>query len=322
MNLKFLLFIALSLFLAHPLMGQPEDPVMEEQPETVLFRIGFQRWETTGHPSGRYLEQLRTALEEDEKLQNSLKQGGYNGIGLFPCDGPFDMLRRLNAREFDLAFSPANIYARQETNYTAVLKARRPEDSIAPNDKVWRRGVVFITPRCPLFDEEEISSGALSLYLGQQRMAVVSTQSVAGFQAPLLRLAVDYNIIASEGGYLWFDSSEEAVKGVISGLADIGACDEPALNRVLKKNGLEEQRDQLVRIILHTDPIPTDPVILREGLSPRQSALGRELVQAINAFAREGGFGEIRYSIATDQEYRAVVDLNKEFNERVGEVAR
>jgi len=287
-----------------------------------LFRVGYLRREVSGHPPIEGLERLRGYLEEDEAVQRELEAGEYDGIGLFPCDGPADMVRRLNAREFDVAFAPANLYAQQQAGYMAVLKSRRPEDFFSPTGRVWRQGVVFVTPRSPLYDAGEITKENVGAFLSDERLAVVSTQSVAGFQAPVLRLATDYDVFASEGGYLWFDSSEEVAKGVLSGLADIGACEESALQRVLRRAGLEERKDELIRVILRTDRITTDPVIFRPGLSPRVSALGREIRSSIRDFSLEGGLGEIQYTLATDQEYGSLIELQKEFQETVGVVAR
>lgn len=314
------LFFAL-LLLVLPAAGQEgTDPVVSANVPQELFRIGYLRRETTGHPREEFLVTLKKSLSEDSVIQRRLLENGYGGIGLYPCDGPADMVRRLNLREFDLAFTPANLYARQDAGYSAILKSRRPGDLMSPTGRVWRQGVVFVTPRSPLFHDDEITSGEMQRVLARERLAVVSTQSVAGFQAPLLRLSTDFGVSASEGGYLWFDNSEEVVKGVISGLADIGACEESALIRVLEEAGLAGRREEIAKVILRTDRITTDPVVVHEKLSPRSSALGREIRDAIREYSLGGGFGQIQYTPANDQEYGSLIELQKEFTNRVGEV--
>lgn len=283
-----------------------------------LFRIGYLRRETTGHPGIEYLEALRLALWQNESVKSELESGGYTGIGLYACDGPADMVRRLNLKEFDLAFTPANIYARQDAGYTAVLKSRRDADSFSPS-RVYRRGIVFVSARSPLFSADEVTVAEMQRVLAEQRLAVVSTQSIAGYQAPLLRLATDYGVSSAEAGYLWFDSSEEVVKAVLSGLADIGACEESALQRILERDGISAQKDELVRVILTTDPITTDPVVVLPRIAPRVSPLGREMRRAIRDFSLTGGLGDIQYIEATDADYRALLELQDEFERKVGD---
>ncbi len=303
-----LIFLALS-----PVLSQPT-----ARPR--LLRVGYLARETSGHPSGGALEGMRDALWKNDVVRAELEREGFTGIGLFACDGYSDMARRLNQREFHVAFTPATLYARQTVGYTAVLKSRRKEDSFSPNGRVWRQGVIFVSSRSPLHGTKEITAESLADYLSRERLAVAGTQSVAGFEAPLLRLAEDYNIRGAEGGYLWFESSEEVAKGVLSGVADIGACEEQALDRLLEQEGLKDKRDQLIRVILRSDRIPTDPVVLLPSLEPRASALGRELRRAIREFSLRGGLGELQYATATDLDYGAVTQLLDEFSRRVGEV--
>lgn len=289
-------------------------------PSLQLFRIGYLRRETTGHPDVEGLEGLRTYLWTQDRLGQRLRAAGYSGVGLFPCDGAADMERRLNAREFDIAFAPAVVYARQQSGYTAVLRSRRPDDIYAPGGQVWRRGVVIVSPRSPLFADETITSRDMLDELTRVRLAVVSNQSVAGFHAPLLRLATDYRITASNTSYVWFESSDEVVKAVLSGLADVGACEEPAVARVLGEAGLAARQEELLRVVLATDRIVTDPVIVPPRLSPRFSSLGREVRDAVREYSLQNGFGQLQYVQASDLEYQSLTELVREFAERVGEV--
>jgi ABC-type phosphate/phosphonate transport system substrate-binding protein len=299
-----------------------------------LLRIGYLRREETGHPAERYLEGLREALLADPLVTRELTAGGYAGIGLFSCDGAADMVRRLNAREFDVAFTPANLYMEQAAGYTAVLKARRPRDIIAPppSDYVRRLGVVFVSARSPLFGQREISRDDIRNLLRSERLAVVSTQSVAGFNAPLLSLARRYDVRLSETGYAWFESSEEVVKAVLSGLASVGACEAGALDSVLVDAGLvpaglspaafTTERDRWVRVLVETEPVITDPVVLRRTMHPRLSTLGRAIRLRIRDYSLEGRLGDIQYRETTDDEYRSLRELLDEFNRVVGEVPR
>lgn len=292
----------------------------EESAPRPLLRVGYLRRETTGHPPVGRLEKLRAALLADADLKRELDAAGFAGIGLFACDGAADMERRLNAREFDLAFAPASIYAAHKAGYTAFLKARRPEDLLSPRGLVLRSGVVFASKRSPLFSADRTDKAAMRALLQKERLALVRTQSVAGFNAPLLALSVDYGIDAAEGGYLWFESSEEVAKAVVAGLADVGACERAALDKVLRDSGLESRRGEIVSVILSTDPVTTDPVVIRPSLSPKTSPLGRALSAAIIAdFNGDVGAGEVSYRSSDDSEFASVVQLLKEFEQRVGD---
>jgi len=334
--MRFVLLLLAALLLTLSAPAQQDDRPTTATIRTIqpLFRIGFLRREETGHPGEQQLEQLRNALLADPLIQREFAATGYEGIGLFSCDGAADMLRRLNAREFELAFTPANLYKEQQAGYTAILKARRPKDIIAPppSDYVRRLGVVIVSPRSPLFSVPEMNAARLRTVMGKDRIAVVSTQSVAGFHAPLLALARRHQLRSFDGGYLWFESSEEVVKAVLSGLAPSGACEAGAVESVLVEAGLvpeglppaefARQRDRYLRVIVESDPVVTDPVVVRRGLAPRGSTLGRAIRQRIRTWSVENRDGDIQYRDTTDDEYRALKALLDEFNTVIGEVPR
>lgn len=336
MPLRFVLLFALIAAFCWPIDLRAQDTATSATVQIArpLFRIGYLRREETGHPGEQQLEQLREALLADPAVQREFRNTGYGGIGLFSCDGAADMIRRLNAREFDVAFTPANLYKEQQAGYTAILKARRPKDIIAPppSDYVRRLGVVIVSPRSPLFQAHSTDPAAIRGVLGKDRMAVVSTQSVAGFNAPLLALARRYDLRTFDGGYLWFESSEEVVKAVLSGLAPAGACEAGAVESVLVGAGLvpvglspaefARQRDRYLRVVAESDPVVTDPVIVRRALAPRGSALGRAVRQRIRTWSLESRLGDIQYRDATDDEYRSLKELLDEFNSVIGEVPR
>lgn len=294
--------------------------------DSRIFRIGFLRREETGHPDEAQLERFRDFLNRDPQFQRLLEEAGFSGIGLYSADGAENMRSRMASGEFDLAFSPANIFFNNRDRYTAVLKARRPDDiySPPPREYVRRYGVVFVSPRSPLFHETNLTPAMIQKELNRQRLALVSTQSVSGFHAPLVSLNLQYGVRLVEGGYLWFESSEEVVKAVLSGLADIGACEKWALDQVLKQAGLEEQRDQLIHIILETDPVVTDPVALHRSLYPRgiPTPLGRAIVARIRSFSFDGGFGDIQYLQTSDADYRSLGQTLNEFDKIFDEVVQ
>lgn len=287
-----------------------------------LFRIGFLRREETGHPGEEHLEVLRQRLLADEDLGAELKAAGYTGIGIYSCDGASDMLRRLNAREFDVAFTPASLYLQQQGGYTPMLMARRRDDIFNPNGKVFRHGVLIVSPRSPLFAKDNAGAEEVRAALAADpRLSVVSTQSVAGFHAPLLSLDVKFGVSPVETSLLWFETSEEVVKAVLSGLADMGACEEAAIDRVLAADGLGERRGELIKVLVMTDPIPPDPVVVRAGLLARNPQLLRTMSGAIREYSKTGALSGIQYINADDRDYGRLQELMKEFNSRIGQLS-
>ncbi len=286
-----------------------------------IFRVGYLRRETTGHPDVVYLEGLRSQLMSQEQFVELLDGEGFAQIGLFPCDGSEDMIRRLNVGEFDLAFSPASIFLSQQNDYLPFLQSRRQGDVIPVRGRIYRQGIIFVSARSELFNVDELTSARVKDYLDKNRLALVSTQSVAGFQAPLLELYNRFEVKGTASGYSWFETSEEVVKGVLSGLADIGACDESAMRRVLEQVP-HDKSDELIRILLRTDPVITDPVIIKEKFDPRRSSLGRMLRSQIRQYSLDGELGDIQYSEVSAQDYRSLGQLLLEYERKIGEVPR
>lgn len=274
------------------------------------LRIGFLRGGAEGAPGTDALEGLRRAWASDETLARVLAEEGFSGVGLFACDGAEDLLRRLDAGEFDLAFATAGVFAEQRGGYVAMLQARRPGDTFAPRgDRVLRNGALIASPRSPLFRIERPTSADIEAALRASPLAAVSTRSVAGYVLPMYRLRREHGITSPPGGLLWFDSSEEVVKAVTAGLADVGICEAGAVERVL--GGLPARR--LVRAVFETEPVPSDPVVVRRELDPETSPAGRALKAAIRSASQQGRFGELQYLSAEGTPYARVATLLAEF---------
>jgi ABC-type phosphate/phosphonate transport system substrate-binding protein len=290
--------------------------------ERGLLRIGYLRREETGHPGEAQLEEMRRALLAEAGVKGALEAAGYTGIGILPCDGASDMLRRLNAREFDLAFTPASLYLQQQSGYTAVLMARRSGDVIGANGLVLRCGAVIVSNRSPLFGVDKAAAGEVRAALMRgRRIGVVSTQSVAGFYAPLLSLSVSEEVEAGDVELVWYETSEEVVKAVLSGLVDVGACEREAVGRVLEADGLSARGRELLHELIITDPIPSDPIVARASLAQRNGTLLRLLTGAIRNQSKSGTLSDIQYVPTEDREYGRLHEMLKEFRTRFGQVS-
>lgn len=279
-----------------------------------ILRIGYLRPGTGADLTHARMDDLRRFLLADAGVVAAMSASGFDRIGLYPADGGGDMLRRLDASEFDIAFAPSRTWAEQRAGYRVILQTRRPRDVVATRGRmVLQRGVVFASPRSPLFDIDQPAAGDLRRELSRKRLAAVATQSLPGYLAPVLELRRLLGDDALSGGVLWFSSDAEVAKAVLSGLADIGACEEGALDETLARAGLLADRDSTVRILLRTPPIPTDPVIARPALDPVDSVLGRELKRALRSFSLDHGFGDTSLQGAQDDDYVEVRNLLAEF---------
>lgn len=288
-----------------------------------VLRIGHLRGGAEGSPTTAALEALRRALSADAESSKALAEAGYGAVGLFACDGAEDMLRRLDAREFDVAFATTGVFAEQRAGYVAIVQSRRPGDTFAPRgDRVLRHGALIASARSPLFAARKPTGEDIAEALRRTPLAVVSTRSVAGYVSPMYRLRREYGIAAPEGGLLWFDSSEEVVMAVTSGLADVGACEAGAVERVLSALPEGIVRRDLVRSVFETEPSPTDPVVVRAELAPERSPLGRAIKAAIREASQAGRFGELQYLPADSEQYARVAQLLAEFRRTEPEAPR
>lgn len=282
----------------------------------AVLRIGFLRGAPEGSPTENEMESLARFLEGRSALKASLAAAHMQSVGLFPCDGGEDLLRRLDAGEFDVAFVPAKTFARQQTGYIPILQSRRPGDKFSPRGgSVLRTGAIFVSPRSPLYDTKDPTGDDVRRALRGAPFAVVSSQSIAGFVAPLNLLARDYGLAPLETQQLWFESSEEAARAVIAGLADAGACEAGALERLVADSPKAPGGRPLARVIRFTEPLPSDPVVVRRELSPATSALGRELRAGIREHFIKG---VLQYQEADADAWRQVPALLSEFENNVG----
>ncbi|MCX7018376.1 MAG: PhnD/SsuA/transferrin family substrate-binding protein [bacterium] len=249
----------------------------------LVFRIGHITGDPESPLGGDVLYALRDALVSSPLVQQAMREANVGAIAVLSSDSHQDLIQRMDQNEFDLVFCSSVDFVQQNGDYEAVFQLRRPRDSFDPNGgRVFHRGVVFVNNRSPLFSDE-ITSDRLGAYLSGREIAMVGSFSAAGYIYPLLKIA------ALPGQRpppisMFCDSSEEVVKNVVNGAAEIGACDGGVIEEVLARNGLAEERNRLVRIVMETDPIPTEPVALRANWLPRGSAFGRELRDALRQF--------------------------------------
>jgi ABC-type phosphate/phosphonate transport system substrate-binding protein len=235
-------------------------------------------------------------------LARALADAGFTGIDLLSSDSHEDLVQRMGQDEFDIVFCTAKDFVSQRGGYEVVFQLRRPGDAYdARGQRVFHKGVVIVNNRSPLFGAPQPAQG-IAERLSAGAIAMVSSYSAAGYVYPCLKLAAQTSDTLPSR-ILFCGSSEEVVKHVVNGITEIGACDAGVLEEVLRQSGIGEYQHDLVRVIMETDPIPTDPVVFRLAHMPRVSALGREMQDAMRAvFAREAGLPRLESSSSAKYE--------------------
>ncbi len=255
------------------------------QGKPSLFRVGFLKADMEPLLDEVLFQRLKKYLEQQNFLKEILIESGFRSIVILPVDGFHDMVRRMNVQEFDLVFCSATVYVRQTGNYEAILQLRRQRDiwDARGGGKVLQKGALIISNSQWQALGQNPTPETIRQFLLNSRLAVVSTYSAPGYIFPLLKLRRDYGI-SPLGSLIFCDSSEEVVKYVISGLATAGCCEVSAIEEVIQQAGLKVPGQELIKILFETEPIPTNPVVIRSIYHPRISKLGREIKTALRTY--------------------------------------
>lgn len=262
------------------------------------FKIGFLESGSDLTPARHLVAGLRDALRAGGAASDAMAEAGYTQISLRPCDDPADLLQRLRAGEFELAFATAVVYSRLfqfgaeladspgqggAVAYEPVLQFVRSQSDVRNprGEGVMRQGVIFVRRNGPL-SGREFSADDLRVEFERHSLAVSDSNSAAGYIFPLVEIQDRFGQMRSQAP-VFCGTEDEVVKHVVSGLAEIGACSPETLARigsVQTSDGAYKLYEELFR----TDLFPTDPILLRADLMPRRSALGVELKAALRVY--------------------------------------
>lgn len=262
--------------------GRASDEISGEK----VFRIGYLPSDPEAQISTGVLYDLREFLLGRQAVRQAMAEEGVQDIALLAADSHENLVQRMSRNEFDLVFCSSVDFVTQQGDYEARFQLRRPDDSFDPRgERVFRKGVIFVSNRNPLY-RSNASQTAIADMLTTTKLALVSS-SAAGYYYPCLKIAQLNSNKQLPQNILFCESSEEAVKTVINGIGgsvSAGACEAGVIEKVLEQGGLLAKRDELVQILLETDPIPADPVALRSEWLPRYSPLGLAICEALQAF--------------------------------------
>lgn len=258
-----------------------------------VFRVGYLPHAGHGGMNDTIAHRLEQWMEDKPQVREALRQSGFNGsVTVQAADGHNDLRNLLASRQLEMAFCPAVVFASLRTDlYRVVFQEKRPGEvwDSRGGGRNLRQGVIIVGPLSPLFHAEDPDPRTLEAYLRGKEIAVPSAYDAAGYQYPLLAMANDLKVPPSSISLRFCGSSEEVVKQVVSGLADVGACDGAVLETWLPEalsSGGEASR-AVRELPIKVPLVPSDPVILRSDLHPQTSELGRVIREQLPGFFRE-----------------------------------
>lgn len=283
------------------------------------LRIGFHARGAERLLSSSDMDRLAAFIGESDSVVDSLAATGERPkVVALRAEDHFDLVRRMNGGEFDLAFCSSVAFVEQTGPYVAFLQTRRKSDTWNPATReTLRRGVIIARADHPLFaGGAEPSERERRVFLENSPMAIVSTHSAVGYLYPLSRLRRSDIGLKRTPQLIACDSSEEVAKFVVNGLANVGALDAAALDDVLAMIPGDAKADAYVREIARTDPLPTDPIVIRDSLAPSKAPLGRALAGTITQFFRARGNKPFGVTESPEGAYAHVREAFKRLSEQ------
>jgi ABC-type phosphate/phosphonate transport system substrate-binding protein len=287
----------------------------KNKPETErAFRIGFIQSEEELSPGISWYDSLKNFLLNEPSVSSTLKKHHMNGIALLPAEGYRDMLQRMDINEFDLAFCSNVIFVEQKGEYRPILQSRGDIFDSRGQGITLHKGVIIIGKKSPLFNMNTENKTDMNNYIKSCPMAFVSVHDAVGYIYPRLSLWRNYDI-REPGDFIFCRSSEEVVKYVVSGLVDLGACEEETFHQVLKKYCPDIPEDNLARILMETPPAPTNPIVIRSSMHPQISELGRAIKGAVKFFHNSSQRPDIpRVADSRDENFKNLREEISEFH--------
>ncbi|HPS00531.1 MAG TPA: PhnD/SsuA/transferrin family substrate-binding protein [Candidatus Sumerlaeota bacterium] len=266
------------------------------------FRIGFLNVSSGGTQDYEWYQQVQDHLLGDKAFRKAMADAGLTDLHLRPCDGPEDMLQRMGQAEFDLVFCPAMVYVQDRLvrahvyepaegrpgpdRYVVFSKTMmRPstDQGDGRGRHIVRNGVLF-KRKTPALTKKDVKS-----LLGEPSsvLAVSGSHDAAGYFYVRKMLWEQYEHCSPK--FLFFGSPQNVVKAVVSGLCDVGACDESVLQEMLTELGggekvdLSKDDNPYVTVINRTQPVPTDPILIRAVYGPGMvgASVGAEMRRAL-----------------------------------------
>lgn len=247
------------------------------------FRIGCLPAEGDAALSPAVFLALRDHLASSPAVALALRDAGLSDVVVLAADSHQDLIQRMEAAEFDLVFCGSVDFVSQRGDYHVMFQLRRPRDQFDPQgSRVFQNGAIFVGRSSPLYAGDH-SPEQIAAHLTRASFAMVSAASAAGYVYPCLRIAsLTTGTLPSR--IMFCETPEETVRYVINGIAEAGACESGVLYEMLASPQVAGIMPPPVRVVLETDPVPTDPVVIHARCLPAESALGREVRESVRQF--------------------------------------
>jgi ABC-type phosphate/phosphonate transport system substrate-binding protein len=297
--------VSILLTIALPSGGQPTEPSdgrdttdsppmtevpLPPSPSGNLFRIAHVRTDAENPIATEALDRLRIELAGTEAIRVAMDQTEIADIVIQTADTYQNLIDAMNRNEPDLVFCTSVAFVTQTGEYDVLFQIRRPRDFFSNRgDRILQRGALIVGNRSPLFQASDPMS-MLPQALERGAVAMVGSHSAVGYVYPSLLLRITHPDARQSHPPAFLGSSNEVVKAVLSGTAEIGACDASAIKSVLESHQLSPLQMNLLKVITSTEPIPTDPVVLRTRWRPGTpggsppARLGREIRDGLRRF--------------------------------------
>jgi len=282
---------------------------------SLTFTVGYIESESDRSLTPNWFQELESDLNRNDKVKEELLKMGFDSIALIPTEGFVNCIQRMNIEEFEAVFCNAVVFCEQKGNYKPILQMRMERDQWRSlgGQPVLQYGVVFVKGGAQLAETNNPTKEEIKNFVSGRAMGFVSQYSAAGYIVPMIKLKRDYS--ASPAEPVFCKSSEDVVKYVISGLIDIGACENGVIEEVLKKNKISDKlRNKYIKVIFTTEPVPTDPLVVKESYLPEKSSLGKVLKDFIQNYYSGKTEGKIHLEPSRDEYYNDLRELLREFS--------
>jgi len=325
--LAVLVALALASFPPPEAGGGAAGPASEAAPSPPraarLFRIGYMGTEAPSGLTAGWFKRLKRHLESDAALRKALAAEGFGGIALVAAEGFNDLVRRMDISELQCAFCPAVAFCRQMGDYTVVFQLRGPNDR-GRGRYIFRHGVVFVNSRHPLFRPPEKRDQAVppqivARHFVSEPVALVSRYSAPGYIYPYNKL-LRSGVFTRPARPIFCGSSEEVVKMVLSDVVSMGACEDGAIESVLRRYGVGDG-ERYYDVLLTTPGCPTDPVVFQKRFRPAGSEAGRRLKEALARFFAADRPGRLRLEESDDSAFEGLREALAEFDQLTAEIS-
>jgi len=250
----------------------------------TTFRIGCIRHDPDMRITDDLMQGLREYLLQSPTIKEAMATTGVAALEVQSFEAHRWLMEAMDAEQVDLAFCSSVDYIYQIGNYVPIYQLRMPRDRPA-RTRLYHYGEVFVGPSSALFSlEKNAARERLGQYLAGREIALVGPNSASGYIYPLLAIAEITSPTMGQVATRFWGSSEEVVKAVINGSAEIGACDSSAIDEVLAAYNLTPHKAKLVKEITRTSGVPRDPVVILRRWAPDRSLLGREILRRSRSY--------------------------------------